>query len=181
MGFSQGAALVGLICSLWAKGGSCSFTLVHYHWETVCVNGIFYFVLFSEIVNRNFWFSVLVSGFKSRCSLHSDIYSPTIFMPSLHIYGENDENVLPGMCASYAYNNKLAIRFLGFNIQPTSSMWSDLKQTNVWQFPLGEFEMSCEAMSLMGGAGIWLLSNEKFSRIRPSIPDLRKKNPKFKF
>ncbi|KAG1670656.1 Esterase OVCA2 [Nymphon striatum] len=76
MGFSQGAALAAIISSLKAKG---------------------------DIANT-FWFTILVSSFKSRCSLHEDLYSPTIFIPSLHVYGEGDEVVHTDMSEEVCYH-----------------------------------------------------------------------------
>ncbi|CAH2219953.1 esterase OVCA2 [Pelobates cultripes] len=66
LGFSQGAALVAMLCSLMQRGD----------------------------VRFKFDFAVLVAGFKSRASEHEEYYQQPITVPSLHVYGETDR-VIP--------------------------------------------------------------------------------------
>ncbi|XP_007904384.2 esterase OVCA2 isoform X1 [Callorhinchus milii] len=62
IGFSQGAALVSMICTLKQKG-----------------DPRFYFD-----------FAILIAGFKSRSKLHADFYKEPISLPSLHVFGDTD-------------------------------------------------------------------------------------------
>lgn len=39
----------------------------------------------------------MISGFKSLCAPHTKYYDEEIDMPSLHIYGENDQVIPTGM------------------------------------------------------------------------------------
>lgn len=63
LGFSQGACLIGLICSLAER-----------NLTTIKPN-----------------FVVLSSGFKSKSLAHKNFYEDVIKIPSLHIYGDTDE------------------------------------------------------------------------------------------
>ncbi|XP_075445413.1 esterase OVCA2 [Ascaphus truei] len=67
LGFSQGAALVAMLCALKQRGDT----------------------------RFQFDFAVLVAGFKSRSSQHEEYYREPIAVPSLHVYGETDR-VIPG-------------------------------------------------------------------------------------
>ncbi|XP_043574102.1 esterase OVCA2 isoform X2 [Chiloscyllium plagiosum] len=67
MGFSQGAALVAMVCALKQKGDP----------------------------RFQFDFAILVAGFKSRCKLHEHFYQEPIAIPSLHVFGDTDR-VIPG-------------------------------------------------------------------------------------
>uniref|UniRef100_A0A8C5MQ55 Esterase OVCA2 n=1 Tax=Leptobrachium leishanense TaxID=445787 RepID=A0A8C5MQ55_9ANUR len=67
LGFSQGAALVAMLCSLKQRGDS----------------------------RFQFDFAMLVAGFKSRALEHEEFYQQPITIPSLHVYGETDR-VIPG-------------------------------------------------------------------------------------
>ncbi|XP_067866781.1 esterase OVCA2 [Heterodontus francisci] len=67
MGFSQGAALVAMICALKQQGDS----------------------------RFQFDFAILVAGFRSRCTLHNHYYQEPITLPSLHVFGHTDQ-VIPG-------------------------------------------------------------------------------------
>ncbi|KAL1123323.1 hypothetical protein AAG570_002409, partial [Ranatra chinensis] len=62
MGFSQGAAFAAIICSLCQLGKFCA----------------------------DFKFVILVAGFKSLCSPHSNYYNVTLDIPSLHVIGDTD-------------------------------------------------------------------------------------------
>ncbi|XP_048413427.1 esterase OVCA2 [Stegostoma tigrinum] len=62
MGFSQGAALVAMVCALKQKGDP----------------------------RFQFDFAILVAGFKSRCTLHAHFYQEPIAVPSLHVFGDTD-------------------------------------------------------------------------------------------
>ncbi|XP_053703349.1 esterase OVCA2 [Synchiropus splendidus] len=67
LGFSQGAALVAMLCSLQEQKLEPLF---------------------------HFRFAVLVAGFRSACAAHQRFYSATIRMPSLHVFGQEDR-VIP--------------------------------------------------------------------------------------
>ncbi|TTK47644.1 Esterase OVCA2 [Bagarius yarrelli] len=65
LGFSQGAALVAMLCSLQEQ--KLDTTL-------------------------NFRFAILVAGFRSACAEHQYLYEGVnITLPSLHVFGQNDK------------------------------------------------------------------------------------------
>ncbi|XP_071958116.1 esterase OVCA2-like isoform X3 [Antedon mediterranea] len=66
LGFSQGASMVGFICSLQCQGDA----------------------------RFNFDFAILVAGFKSVNSFHKSLYEKPVTMPTLHVFGDTD-NVIP--------------------------------------------------------------------------------------
>ncbi|KAB0800323.1 hypothetical protein PPYR_06063 [Photinus pyralis] len=63
LGFSQGACFVGLLCDLQQRG----------------------------LVNINFNFAIMASGFKSGSLPHLKYYDELIDLPVLNIYGESDD------------------------------------------------------------------------------------------
>lgn len=68
LGFSQGAALVAMLCALQEQKLEAAF---------------------------NFRFAILVAGFRSACSQHQRFYEgPVITVPSLHVFGQGDR-VIP--------------------------------------------------------------------------------------
>ncbi|XP_078539746.1 esterase OVCA2 [Lissotriton helveticus] len=67
LGFSQGAALVPMLCALKQQGDE----------------------------RFKFDFAILVAGFKSRSTVHQVFYQKPIGVPSLHVFGETDR-VIPG-------------------------------------------------------------------------------------
>lgn len=68
LGFSQGAALVAILCALQEQKLEADF---------------------------NFRFAILVAGFRSACSQHQRFYEgPAITIPSLHVFGQ-DDRVIP--------------------------------------------------------------------------------------
>ncbi|XP_069471457.1 esterase OVCA2 [Ambystoma mexicanum] len=67
LGFSQGAALVAMLCALKQRGDQ----------------------------RFPFDFAILVAGFKSRSTEHQDFYKEPIDVPTLHVFGETDR-VIPG-------------------------------------------------------------------------------------
>lgn len=68
LGFSQGAALVAMLCALQEQKLQPDF---------------------------NFRFAILVAGFRSACSQHQQFYKgPVITIPSLHVFGQ-DDRVIP--------------------------------------------------------------------------------------
>lgn len=68
LGFSQGAALVAMLCSLQEKKLDPTY---------------------------NFRFAILVAGFRSACDQHQYFYKGVkIMVPSLHVYGQDDK-VIP--------------------------------------------------------------------------------------
>ncbi|MGH0178335.1 UNVERIFIED_CONTAM: hypothetical protein FKN15_076982 [Acipenser sinensis] len=69
LGFSQGAALVAMICALQGQAGDAQ--------------GPF-----------SFRFAVLIAGFRSVCEEHARFYTTPVSMPTLHVFGETDR-VIP--------------------------------------------------------------------------------------
>ncbi|XP_031713384.1 esterase OVCA2 [Anarrhichthys ocellatus] len=67
LGFSQGAAFVAMLCSLQEQKLEPEFS---------------------------FRFSILVAGFRSGCEEHKKFYSPPLQIPSLHVFGLEDQ-VIP--------------------------------------------------------------------------------------
>ncbi|CAN9501138.1 unnamed protein product [Ophioblennius macclurei] len=67
LGFSQGAALVAMLCSMQEKQLEPDF---------------------------GFRFAVLVAGFRSACEEHQTYYEAALQMPSLHVFGLEDK-VIP--------------------------------------------------------------------------------------
>lgn len=67
LGFSQGAALVAMLCSLQERGLEPDF---------------------------NFRFAVIVAGFRSACQEHQVFYSAPLQIPSMHVFGLEDR-VIP--------------------------------------------------------------------------------------
>lgn len=63
LGFSQGAAMLGLICGLQQQGK----------------------------LSYSFKFAIFVSAFKSRSIPHQDLYKEKITIPTLHVFGETDQ------------------------------------------------------------------------------------------
>ncbi|KRT81624.1 hypothetical protein AMK59_5538 [Oryctes borbonicus] len=63
LGFSQGGCFTGLLCDLQQR----------------------------NLLNFNFNFAIIASGFKSGSLPHLKYYEDLINLPSLHIYGENDD------------------------------------------------------------------------------------------
>ena len=63
LGFSQGAAMLGLICGL-QQQGKLEFA---------------------------FRFAIFVSSFKSRSAPHQYLYDEKITIPTLHVFGETDQ------------------------------------------------------------------------------------------
>ncbi|KAM4797007.1 esterase OVCA2 [Rhinophrynus dorsalis] len=95
LGFSQGAALVAMICSLKQQGDT----------------------------RFQFNFAVLVAGFKSRSCEHQQYYQEPIVIPSLHVYGETDR-VIPGdMSQELAshFENPVILTHAGGHFVPASA------------------------------------------------------------
>lgn len=68
LGFSQGAALVAMLCALQEQKLQPDF---------------------------NFLFAIVVAGFRSACSQHQQFYKgPVLTIPSLHVFGQ-DDRVIP--------------------------------------------------------------------------------------
>lgn len=66
LGFSQGAAFATILCAMQQK----------------------------KLLQINFEFAIIISGFKSLCAPHAVYYDEQINIPSLHIYGLSDQ-VIP--------------------------------------------------------------------------------------
>ncbi|XP_069767900.1 esterase OVCA2 [Narcine bancroftii] len=95
MGFSQGAALVSMICALRQQGDP----------------------------RFQFNFAILVAGFRSRCRLHGHFYEEPIALPSLHVFGETDR-VIPGELSqqlSTSFVNPVVLTHPGGHFVPASA------------------------------------------------------------
>ncbi|XP_051891796.1 esterase OVCA2 [Pristis pectinata] len=95
MGFSQGAALVSMICALRQQGDP----------------------------RFQFNFAILIAGFRSRCKLHNHFYREPITLPSLHVFGETDR-VIPGELSqelSTSFLNPTLLTHPGGHFVPTSA------------------------------------------------------------
>ncbi|XP_053560568.1 esterase OVCA2 [Bombina bombina] len=95
LGFSQGAALVAMLCGLKQKGDP----------------------------RFQFDFAILIAGFKSCSCEHKEYYQDIITVPSLHIYGDTDR-VIPGNMsqelASY-FQNPVILTHVGGHFVPASA------------------------------------------------------------
>nr|XP_012227113.1 PREDICTED: UPF0483 protein CG5412 isoform X2 [Linepithema humile] len=93
LGFSQGAAFVNILCAMKKK----------------------------KKLQIEFNFAIAISGFKSLCAPHAIYYDEEIDIPSLHIYGENDQ-IIPTVMAeqvSGLFTNKKEIRHEGGHYIPS--------------------------------------------------------------
>lgn len=94
MGFSQGAALVALLCALQQR----------------------------QELNWGFRFAILVAGFRSRSAPHQKLYDERMELPTLHVYGDNDQ-VIPGEMSEdlvQLYSNATVLRHAGGHHIPAS-------------------------------------------------------------
>lgn len=97
LGFSQGACFLGLLCDLQQRG------LLNKH------------VVFN--------FAILISGFKSNSLVHLKYYKEKIDIPTLHVFGENDE-IIPTEFSedlSECFTDPNIIRHPGGHFVPASS------------------------------------------------------------
>ncbi|XP_012529683.2 esterase OVCA2 isoform X1 [Monomorium pharaonis] len=93
LGFSQGAAFVFILCAMKER----------------------------KMVQIEFDFAIMISGFKSLCAPHAKYYDEEINIPSLHIYGENDQ-VIPTVMAeqiSCLFSNKKELQHEGGHYVPS--------------------------------------------------------------
>ncbi|XP_048374414.1 esterase OVCA2 [Sphaerodactylus townsendi] len=95
LGFSQGAALAAIICTL-KQGGDPRF---------------------------QFDFAVLIAGFKSRALDHCSFYQAPIQVPSLHVLGETDRVIPFEMSQELAslFSTPLFLTHLGGHFIPASA------------------------------------------------------------
>lgn len=93
LGFSQGAAFVGILCAMKKK----------------------------KVIQIEFDFAILISGFDSLCAPHAIYYDEKIDIPSLHIYGENDQVIPTGMAERVGdlFTNKKVLRHEGGHYVPS--------------------------------------------------------------
>lgn len=93
LGFSQGAAFVSILCAMKKK----------------------------KILQIEFDFAIIISGFNSLCAPHAKYYDEEIDIPSLHVYGESDQ-VIPTVMAeqiSRLFPNKKEVRHKGGHYVPS--------------------------------------------------------------
>ncbi|KAG5886373.1 hypothetical protein JTB14_034906 [Gonioctena quinquepunctata] len=95
LGFSQGACFVGLLCDLQQRG----------------------------LTKFNFSFAVLASGFKSGSLPHLKYYSDRINLPSLHIFGENDQIIPTEMseALSNCFEEPIIVKHPGGHYLPATA------------------------------------------------------------
>ncbi|XP_061460785.1 esterase OVCA2 [Rhineura floridana] len=95
LGFSQGAALVGIVCAL-KQCGDPRFP---------------------------FDFAIVVAGFKSRAASHRSYYREPISMPSLHVLGETDRVIPAEMSRELAshFTEPLTLTHPGGHFIPASA------------------------------------------------------------
>lgn len=89
LGFSQGACFVGLLCDLQQR--NCKHFDIELTWCIINFNNFFVLVL-----KFKFDFAIMASGFKSGSLPHVKYYSELITIPTLHIFGENDDIIPTG-------------------------------------------------------------------------------------
>lgn len=95
-GFSQGACLVSLLCHLQQRG----------------------------LLNIKFKFAIMVAGFKSGSTPHAEYYQDIIKLPSLHVFGENDQ-IIPSQMSealSNCFKDPLIVTHSGGHFVPASSV-----------------------------------------------------------
>ncbi|CAH0552761.1 unnamed protein product [Brassicogethes aeneus] len=94
LGFSQGACFVGLLCDLQQRG----------------------------LLNFKFNFAIISSGFKSGSLPHLKYYSDILTIPTLHIFGENDQIIPTEMseALSYCFEEPTIVKHPGGHFLPAS-------------------------------------------------------------
>lgn len=87
LGFSQGGCFTALLCDLQQRNCNdiCAYTVIK------ATNMTFFFI---SVLNFNFNFVIIVSGFKSGSLPHQKYYEDLLYIPTLHIFGIND-NIIP--------------------------------------------------------------------------------------
>ncbi|XP_060114710.1 esterase OVCA2 [Heteronotia binoei] len=95
VGFSQGAALAGIICALKQRGDPCF----------------------------QFDFAILIAGFISRALDHQNYYQEPIRVPSLHVLGETDRVIPAEMSQELAshFTEPLFLTHPGGHFVPVSA------------------------------------------------------------
>ncbi|CAG9861031.1 unnamed protein product [Phyllotreta striolata] len=95
LGFSQGACLTGLLCDLQQRG----------------------------LINISFNFAIMSSGFKSGSLPHLKYYSDRINLPSLHIFGQNDERISSELseALSNCFIEPMIVRHTGGHYLPATA------------------------------------------------------------
>lgn len=95
LGFSQGACLVSILCMM-------------------------------QEAQKKKWFkfAVLFAGFKSRSSNHDRYYNQKTIIPSLHVFGDNDQIILPEKSEELLsfFDNPKCIRHPGGHFVPASAL-----------------------------------------------------------
>ncbi|OWF53579.1 esterase OVCA2-like [Mizuhopecten yessoensis] len=96
LAFSQGAAFLSLICALRER----SPTDTPYQFD----------------------FAILVAGFKSRQSMHQDLYTSKVSLPSLHVFGDTDKVIQKEMSEELlpCYTDTVILQHPGGHFIPAS-------------------------------------------------------------
>ena len=99
LGFSQGAAMLGLICVLQQR----------------------------KQLSYNFKFAIIVAGFRSRSEQHQEYYDDIIDIPTLHVFGHTDQVIEDTMSKELLQNFKdpVVIEHEGGHFVPASNLEKD--------------------------------------------------------
>ncbi|CAL4099276.1 unnamed protein product, partial [Meganyctiphanes norvegica] len=94
LGFSQGAALVGMLCALQSQNN----------------------------LRFKVNFAIMISGFKSKCIEHEKMYQTKVEIQSLHVFGEQDKFISIEMSESLVamFDNPVVMRHSGGHHVPSS-------------------------------------------------------------
>lgn len=99
LGFSQGAAFVSILCAM--KKKQCKYKIIYISITIYYMQSTHDHTNFFEVLEIEFDFVIIISGFKSLCAPHSIYYDEEIDIPSLHICGENDQVIPAGRIITY--------------------------------------------------------------------------------
>ena len=108
LGFSQGATMVAHICSLATEENS----------------------------PFNFKFAILCAGFRSRSTAHERYYDKDLSIPSLFIFGDNDQVIEKGMSMQLSdmFTNKTIVNHAGGHFLPAGATERKQYQEFLTQF-----------------------------------------------
>ncbi|XP_068238056.1 esterase OVCA2 [Palaemon carinicauda] len=95
LGFSQGAAMLGLICGLQQQGK----------------------------LSYSFKFAIFISAFKSRSVPHQYLYGEKITIPTLHVFGETDQVIQKPMSEEFleCFHDPQVLMHPGGHFIPTTA------------------------------------------------------------
>ncbi|KAJ8664788.1 hypothetical protein QAD02_006450 [Eretmocerus hayati] len=100
LGFSQGASFVSILCAMMER----------------------------KILQVEFDFAIIISGFKSLCKPHETYYGRSITLPTLHVYGSGDKVIPTKMAEALSdvfVNKKLVVHEGGHYVPGKKHMYHD--------------------------------------------------------